>query len=88
MDAKEMKWLYETILSGPGMGESIKLNFVLNRKLVLVLAEIIEFGLQEKKGPLINCMEAEQLNELISLRNVLLEKSDLLQLSEQLGKNK
>lgn len=87
MDANEKKWLYETILSGPGMGENIKLSFSLSRRLVLVLAELMDIGLKEKNGPLVNCMENEQLNELSSLRSLLLEKSDLLQLTLQLDKN-
>ena len=42
MEVEAKKWLYETILSGPGMEEQVKLNLVTTRKVVLLLAEILE----------------------------------------------
>ncbi|MCS4165147.1 hypothetical protein [Sphingobacterium sp. BIGb0116] len=88
MEAKETKWLYETILSGPGMDEQVKFSFTASRKVILLLAEAIEnglkldgSGLKESIGP-IGTTELEQLKEL------LLEKSNLSLLANQLMKIK
>lgn len=48
LNEKEVALLYETLLSAPGMNDMVKLDLRLPRKNVLLLAEVIEKGLQTK----------------------------------------
>lgn len=48
LSEKEMSLLYETIMSAPGMGETVKVDLKVPRKNVLLLAKVIENGLQTK----------------------------------------
>lgn len=88
MEAKETKWLYETILSGPGMEEQVKFSFTASRKVILLLAEVIEKGLKENVSGLKDSIGPTGLTELEQLRELLLDRSSLTLLASQLLKIK
>lgn len=88
MEAKETKWLYETILSGPGMGEEVKFSFSASRKVILLLAEVIENGLTFDGSGLKESVGEDSIKELKQIKGILLEKSNLTALSNQLLKIK
>lgn len=88
MEAKETKWLYETILSGPGMEEQVKFSFTASRKVILLLAEVIEKGLKENVSGLKESIGPTGLTELEQLRELLLDRSSLTLLASQLLKIK
>lgn len=84
MEGKDVKWIYETVLSGPGMDETVKLNFGASRKLILLLAEVIQKGVAIKGNGLLESVNKELINELLLIRQEILEKAKLSKLSEQL----
>ena len=84
MEVKDLKWVYDTVLSGPGMDEAVKLNFGASRKLILLLAEVILIGSSVKGNGLLESIDKELITELIELRKDFLEKSKLSKLSSQL----
>ena len=88
MEAKETQWLYETILSGPGMDEEVKFSFSASRKVILLLAEVIENGLTLDGSGLKESVGEGSIKELKQIKAILLEKSNLTALSIQLLKIK
>lgn len=50
LNEKEVSLLYETLLSAPGMNDVVKLDLRIPRKNILLLAKVIEKGLQTKPG--------------------------------------
>ncbi|MNU14551.1 hypothetical protein D3C71_26640 [compost metagenome] len=88
MEVKEMKLLFDIIVSGPGMDEQVKLNFTASRKTILLLADILANGLQSEGGPLKESIGQAGISELQNLKELLLERSNLTALSNQLVKIK
>lgn len=84
----ELARLYETIMSIPGMNETVKIDLKLPRKQVLLLSKVIERGLAEKgeeDGSSFLQLASPQSRE--DLRNVvseLLGKGGLSELNEKL----
>jgi len=80
--------MYDLILSIPGMGEMIKIDFRVSRKIALLLNNVIERGLSakgdEKSEGLLANMPQESLDELRAISNECLEKAGLKDLSEKL----
>jgi hypothetical protein len=50
LSEKEVALVYETLLSSPGMNDVVKLDLRVPRKQVLLLAKIMEKGLQVKEN--------------------------------------
>lgn len=88
MEAKETKWLYETILSGPGMDEQVKFSFTASRKVILLLAEAIENGFKMDGSGLRDSIGSTSITELEQLKELILERSNLSLLANQLTKIK
>lgn len=88
MEAEAKKWLYETILSGPGMEDQVKLSIAASRKVILLLSEILESGLTGKGSELKECLGQHGVSELGEIKDHILEKSGLVPLAEQLKKIK
>ncbi len=84
MEVKDLKWVYDTVLSGPGMDETVKLSFGASRKLILLLAEVIQVGSSAKGNGLLESIDKELINELMLLRDDFLEKAKLSKLNSQL----
>jgi len=80
--------VYDTILSIPGMNETVKIDLKMSRKNVLLLNSVIELGLKakddEKSSNLLNSVPEESLKELKALANDCLQKAGLIDLSEKL----
>lgn len=89
MSEKEMANVYETLLSVPGMNEQVKIDLRLPRKTVLLLAQVIEKGMQVKKGEKETGWTAtisnEQSEELKEVVNDCLGKAGLTDLSIKLN---
>jgi len=81
--------VYDTILSIPGMNETVKIDLKMSRKNVLLLNSVIELGLKakddEKSSNLLNSVPEESLKELKALANECLQKAGLIELSEKLN---
>ncbi|MBT2564690.1 hypothetical protein J7E50_19540 [Pedobacter sp. ISL-68] len=87
--------VYDTILSIPGMNETVKIDLRISRKNVLLLNHVIERGLaakEDEKNPgLLSSVPEEGLQELRALAEDCLQKAGLIELSEKLttlGSNK
>ena len=89
LSEKEVMLVYETILSGPGMDEHVKIDFRVPRKIVLLLSKVIERGLEAKGGEVLEALlqaagaDAEEL--LKQLPPILLTKAGLSAMHEKLA---
>ena len=81
--------VYDTILSIPGMSETVKIDLKISRKNVLLLSSVIERGLaikdDGKASDLLNSVPPENLQELKALAGECLQKAGLIELSEKLS---
>ena len=80
--------VYDTILSIPGMNETVKIDFKISRKNVLLLNSVIKRGLNakdEKSLNLLGSIPEETLKELSALADDCLTKAGLTELSEKLN---
>ena len=80
--------VYDTILSIPGMNETVKIDLKISRKNVLLLNSVIKRGLNtkddEKADSLLGSIPEETFKELSALANDFLMKAGLTELSEKL----
>jgi hypothetical protein len=81
--------VYDTILSIPGMNETVKIDLRISRKNVLLLNSVIERGLlakdDDKSSNLLKSVPQETLQELRTLATDCLQKAGLIELSEKLN---
>jgi len=82
--------VYDTILSIPGMNETVKIDLKISRRNVLLLNSVIERGLtvkdaDEKSSNLLDVVSKETLQELSDLSDDCLKKAGLTELSEKLN---
>lgn len=82
--------VYDTILSIPGMNETVKIDLKISRRNVLLLNSVIERGLtvkdaDDKSSNLLDIVPKETLQELSSLSDDCLKKAGLTELSEKLN---
>ncbi len=82
--------VYDTILSIPGMNETVKIDVKISRRNVLLLNSVIERGLTGKDadGKLSNLLDIvpkETLQELSAFSVDFLKKAGLTELSEKLS---
>jgi len=85
----EVAKIYETLLSIPGMNETVKIPLTITRKNVLLLCKVIERGLlvkenDEKSLSLPDIISKEVLKELQELPNELLGKAGLTEMNQKL----
>ena len=89
MTTSDVARIYDTILSIPGMNESVKIDLRISRKNVLLLHSIIERGLTIKddaqSSNLLNNIPKENLDELRAFAGDCLQKAGLVELSEKLN---
>jgi hypothetical protein len=87
MAANEVTKLLDTIMSIPGMNETVKINLQISRKSVLLLSSVIENGLN-KDGPdlplLLENLSPESLEELRNFSQECLKKAGLVELKDKL----
>ena len=78
----------DTVLSIPGMMETVKIDLKISRKNVLLLSNIIDRGLSsggdEKDGGVLSNIGKETLEELQGIGSECLEKAGLTELNEKL----
>jgi hypothetical protein len=80
--------IFETILSSPGMGENCKIVLNPTRQTILVLARLIENGV-EKKGEgagdeILSFLPEHSLSELKNISEELLKKGGLVEFYEHM----
>lgn len=80
--------VYDTILSIPGMNETVKIDLKISRKNVLLLHSVIKRGLSakedDKSSGLLESIPQETLQELQGIADDYLTKAGLTELSEKL----
>ncbi len=88
MTATEVAKVMDTIMSIPGMNETVKMDFRISRKNVLLLYSVIERGLDAKEGGevtgLLENIPTETLQELRTFSEGCLQKAGLTELKEKL----
>lgn len=81
--------VFDTILSIPGMNETVKIDMKISRKNVLLLNNVIKRGLaakdDDKSSNLLATVPSENLQELNSFADDCLTKAGLTELSEKLN---
>lgn len=81
--------VYDTILSIPGMNETVKIDMKISRKNVLLLNSVIKRGLNtkddDKSASLPGSVPPEALQELHAFADDCLTKAGLTALSEKLN---
>lgn len=78
--SKEKSRIYETLLSSPGMNDKCKVTLKLSRQTILLLARLIESGLEAAKGnadELVNTVSQESKQELDGVVPEFLKRSGL-----------
>ena len=80
--------VYDTILSIPGMSETVKIDMRISRKNVLLLHSVLKRGLtakdDDKSSTLLESIPAEALQELHVIADEYLSKAGLTELSQKL----
>ena len=88
MTTNDVAKVFDTILSIPGMNETVKIDFKVSRKNVLLLNSVIERGLSVKDegntSGLLETVPKETLQELRLFSEDWLQKAGLNELSEKL----
>jgi hypothetical protein len=88
LTTNDVAQVYDTILSIPGMNETVKIDLKISRRNVLLLNRVIERGLtlkqDDKSTNLLDIMPEDTLQELTSLADDCLKKAGLIELSEKL----
>jgi hypothetical protein len=88
LTTNDMAQVYDTILSIPGMNETVKIDLKISRRNVLLLNRVIERGLtlkqDDKSSNLLDIIPEDTLQELTSLADDCLKKAGLIELSEKL----
>jgi hypothetical protein len=88
LTTNDIAQVYDTILSIPGMNETVKIDLKISRKNVLLLNRIIERGLtlkqDDKSANVLDIIPGDTLQELNALAGDCLQKAGLTELSEKL----
>lgn len=88
MTTNDIARVFDTILSIPGMNETVKIDLKISRKNVILLNHVIERGLtapdDEKSSILVSAIPEENLMDLKQLAEECLQKAGLAELREKL----
>lgn len=81
--------VYDTILSIPGMNETVKIDLKISRRNVLILNSVIQRGLtvndaDDKSSNLLDIAPKDTLQELTNLSDDCLKKAGLMELNDKL----
>ena len=83
-----LQLIHETLLAVPGMNDAVKIDFKIPRKTVLLLAEVISRGMNQKtdlENGLLQ-ISKESAEELSTIIQDSLEKAGLTELNQRLKK--
>lgn len=78
--------VFDTVLSIPGMSETVKIDLKISRKNVLLLSYFIEQGLLLEKDDsnLMGIVSEESLTDLKNISDECLQKASLVELNHKL----
>jgi hypothetical protein len=78
----ELEKVYDTLLSSPGMGEMIKIDFKMSRKTILLMSHVMQKGIIKNvdEDLLLKVIGKDSLEELKNVLDNCLEKGSLNQL--------
>ena len=88
LSTKDVTVVYETLLSSPGMSDTVKIALHIPRKNVLLLGRVIELGLSSKdseQAGLLQVAGKEVLEELDMLAGEILQKAGLAEMYNKLN---
>lgn len=89
LTTNDMSKVYDTVLSIPGMNETVKIDLRISRKNALLLNSVIERGLSanedDKTANLLNGVTEDSLKELREIAQDCLQKAGLIELKEKLN---
>lgn len=89
LNEKEVMLICETLLSAPGMSDTVKIDLRLMRKLVWLLARIIEKGVHGKQADQVDSLAkavgSGAVEELLKVAGDLLQKAGLAEMNEKLN---
>lgn len=88
LSAKDAAIVYETLLSSPGMNDSVKVSLQLPRKNVLLLTKLIELGLTNKeneKSSLLRALNGSGAEDVQQFNLQLLQKAGLTEMYERMN---
>lgn len=85
--ANDVARVFDTILSTPGMNETVKMDLKISRKNVLLLCHLIKDGLNLREGSsmLLESISEQGKVELESLSEECLQKAGLIEVHEKLS---
>ena len=88
MANSSLETIYETLLAVPGMHDTVKIDLKIPRKTVLLLTEVITWGMEQKSesGKPAISISKESEEELNTIISESLEKAGLTELSQRLKK--
>jgi hypothetical protein len=86
MNGNDVAKVLETVMSAPGMSESVKIDFKITRKNALLLSSVIESGLSGNgaESPLLSGLSKEVKEEIRGIGDDWLQKAGIKELSENL----
>jgi len=88
MTTNEVAWIYDTIMSIPGMNEMVKIDMKISRKNILLLHSDLLRGLANKQDDksqnLLENLSQDSLSELKNIAEEYLSKAGLAELNEKL----
>lgn len=88
LSTKDAAIVYETLLSSPGMSDSVKIDLRIPRKNVLLLFQLIETGLlckdEKTSGNFLIPMDAATSEAMRQIAGDLLSKAGLTAMQERL----
>nr|WP_315200625.1 hypothetical protein [uncultured Flavobacterium sp.] len=84
--ANDVAKVFDTVMSIPGMSETVKIDLKISRKNVLLLSHVIEQGLSFQSDPssLLGFISQEGLSELKEVSQECLQKAGLTELNLKL----
>lgn len=89
LSPKDVSVVYETLLSSPGMNDTVKIALSISRKNVLLLHKIIEAGLSVKEDSgqngLLSIVGNDGLDPLKAIAEDLLSKAGLVEMNAKLN---
>ncbi|WP_438940031.1 hypothetical protein [Chitinophaga hostae] len=85
LSAKDVTVIFETLLASPGMGDSVKVSLVQPRKLILLLAKVIDAGLKSREDTLLAGMDTATVDAVKGIAEDLLKKAGLTELNEKIA---
>lgn len=85
--ANDVAKVFETILSTPGMNETVKMDLKISRKNVLLLSHLIQDGLKIREGSsmLLESVSEQRRAEMEGLSEEFLQKAGLIDVHEKLA---